>query len=433
MMLQVLLLLQAAGAQQAVPLHEYAVTVGAHASEPERFAAAQLAHFLSLVGRSRRHDTVAPSAVTPPLFAVGVEAAASAGVNAAALLGASLRDDGFFCQSSNDLRTIVLTGGTRSCHSTAAAGGCNLTAAQGRGTINAVFEYLRMAGFGFYAVNATRVPPSGAAAVPCSGTHNPSFSWRLVIPAFFPVGAHWPGSGGSDEVTRPLADRSLWAVANHMNGAMEAGEQRTLPLAWGGEPDGYNIAGFVHTSHNIIPATTYPDWYAGSRQPCWTNKSLVAFLERTVTGYLDAFQKTHGHSDVVVSVTQEDSGAECPKLPNGLCYCSTDEERAVIAEEGSPSGPLLRAINSIAAAVEGPHPGAVIETLAYDYTIVPPKITRPRPNVNIFFCTSGESENILDVHALPITHAVNSEMVAVLRQWSSIMPRTGRGILKLWD
>ena len=56
---------------------------------------------------------------------------------------------------------------------------------------------------------------------------------------------------------------------------------------------------------------------------------------------MDAFRKTHGHSAVLVSVTQADSGANCPTLPNGKCYCTTAEEERVIDEEGSPSGPLL--------------------------------------------------------------------------------------------
>ena len=96
------------GVSPQAAVHEYAVTVGAHASEPERFAAAQLAHFLSLTGWSRR-GTVAPSAVTPgaPLFAVGVEAAAcSAGVNTVTLNDASVFGSGAYCPDKDPVTGV---------------------------------------------------------------------------------------------------------------------------------------------------------------------------------------------------------------------------------------------------------------------------------------------------------------------------------------
>ena len=146
--------------------------------------------------------------------------------------------------------------------------------------MNAVFEYLRLVGFRFLAVNATALPPPAAnsshpaPAVACSGTTNPSFSFRSLNPAFFPYTAYtggnhgyWPGSDAANSAA-PLADRSLYAVGNHFNGAMDGGELPGLPTQWGGAAGGalgYNIAGFVHTSENIVPSSTYPEWYGGSK------------------------------------------------------------------------------------------------------------------------------------------------------------------------
>jgi len=45
----------------------------------------------------------------------------------------------------------------------------------------------------------------------------------------------------------------------------------------------------------------------------------------------------------VISVTQNDGGGE------GICH--TPDEDAVTKEEGSPSGPLLRAVNAVADAI----------------------------------------------------------------------------------
>ena len=44
-------------------------------------------------------------------------------------------------------------------------------------------------------------------------------------------------------------------------------------------------------------------------------------------------------------------------------------------------GPLLRAVNAIAAAVEPEFPHVAIDTLAYQYTRAAPRVTVPRPNV----------------------------------------------------
>ena len=59
---------------------------------------------------------------------------------------------------------------------------------------------------------------------------------------------------------------------------------------------------------------------------------------------------------------------------------------AIIAEEGSPMGPLLRAVNAIADAIKPEFPDVAISTLAYQHTMKPPSITKPRPNVIVRLC-----------------------------------------------
>ena len=260
-----------------------AIEGGAHTTV---FAAHQLAHFIGIAaGRSSALPVLTADSLAPgqPAFFVGPGAARTAGVAASALRSPSvIRDDGMFCSSTPDLTRVILTGGVPDCWPA-----CNQTADGARGTVNAVFEYLRLLGFGFYSVNATALPAALPVAqpAPCNRVHSPSFNYRLLNPALFPYGPPWPGSGGSDEATRPLYGRSLWAVANHLNGAMDGGELPALPQTWGGAAggaEGYNIAGFVHTSENIVPSAKYPEWYGGSHQLCWTNQSLVKYLSKTV-------------------------------------------------------------------------------------------------------------------------------------------------------
>ena len=79
----------------------------------------------------------------------------------------------------------------------------------------------------------------------------------------------------------------------------------------------------------------------------------------------------------VISVSQNDCG--------GNCQCSLCQ--AVEKEEQSPSGPLLRLVNEVAADIEKDYPNVAIDTLAYQYTRKPPAITRPRSNVIVRLCS----------------------------------------------
>jgi hypothetical protein len=50
----------------------------------------------------------------------------------------------------------------------------------------------------------------------------------------------------------------------------------------------------------------------------------------------------------------------------------------MIEEDGSPIGPLLRAVNTIADRISAEWPHVAVDTLAYTYTRPCPKVTRPR-------------------------------------------------------
>ena len=68
-------------------------------------------------------------------------------------------------------------------------------------------------------------------------------------------------------------------------------------------------------------------------------------------------------------------------------YCECTNCAAVDAEEASHAGTMVRFVNAIAEAVEKEFPGKFIETLAYQYTRKPPKITKLRHNVIPCLCT----------------------------------------------
>jgi hypothetical protein len=68
---------------------------------------------------------------------------------------------------------------------------------------------------------------------------------------------------------------------------------------------------------------------------------------------------------------------------DNFSYCQCPECRKIIEEEGSPSGPIIRFVNAVAARF----PDKTISTLAYQYSRPAPRLTRPAANVQIMLCT----------------------------------------------
>ena len=138
---------------------------------------------------------------------------------------------------------------------------------------------------------------------------------------------------------------------------------------------------WVHTFNQILPADVYgkahPEYYSyinGQRRPgshsqwCLTNPAVLELAAQKIDSIFRA------HPDMrMISVSQNDGN-------NTYCHCP---ECARIDEyEGSPSGNLIRFVNKLAERF----PDKQISTLAYLYSMHPPKHTKPLPNVNIMLC-----------------------------------------------
>jgi hypothetical protein len=94
--------------------------------------------------------------------------------------------------------------------------------------------------------------------------------------------------------------------------------------------------------------------------------------------------------------------------------CTDAAEMAIIQEEQSPMGPLLRAVNAVADAIAGEFPHIAVETLAYEYTRSPPAITTPRANVIIRYCVEPGQCDL---------RGTVSEYEANEREWRYNQPR----------
>ena len=125
----------------------------------------------------------------------------------------------------------------------------------------------------------------------------------------------------------------------------------------------------------------YLGWDKTGYQPCFTDEYILEAIEAYVTDYvqsrLDAKQEI-GKEIVDVDIAQWDSG------PGDFCRCKSCT--AVLKEEGSDSGAVVRMANRMAAVMDENNWDVTVSILAYYGTDILPKITRPVHNVLVSYC-----------------------------------------------
>eukprot|EP00041_Stephanoeca_diplocostata_P042274 m.10550 g.10550 ORF g.10550 m.10550 type:complete len:605 (-) comp7608_c0_seq1:319-2133(-) len=265
-----------------------------------------------------------------------------------------------------------------------------------RGTLYGAYAFLSELGVRFYNPNVTQLPPSPAGGILPSVdlTKIPSLEYR----------------SNNEYVASSNMD---WAVRMHYNGV-------PYPDQVGGGVVYAEPPGFVHTSYKLLsddaaerpPADLFKsnnEWFWPHDDPntygqlCWSNASLVDFiLGRVKTMLRQQPQAT------IISVSQNDNQN----------YCKDPGDMAIIQEEGSPIGPLLRAVNTIAAGIKDEFPNVAVDTLAYQYTRPAPQITKPLPNVIIRLCS------IECNFGAPLTDETNAAFQVDMKNWSRVSQRT---------
>jgi hypothetical protein len=348
---------------------EASIVVDAGAGPVERQAAEELAFFLHIVtGADFPVSGDAPATASRILVGPGAARSAVPGFDAAAL-----KPEEIVVRTAG--RDLILAGGGP------------------RGTIYAVYSFLEdVVGCRWWTPQASLMPRRPTLEIgPVDLRAAPPFEYRepYWYTAFDPV----------------------WAARNKLDGIVAGGDE-----ARGGHQV---YEGFVHTAYSLIPPEKYfkdhPDWFSeigGKRtdhdaQLCLTNEEMRRELVKNLKERLRANPKA-----TIASVSQNDcfNPCQCPAC------------RAVDEEEGSPSGALLRFVNAVAADIEAEFPNVAIDTLAYQYTRKPPKITRPRPNVIVRLCSIECS------FSRPLDDPRNKDFYDDLDAWSKIAGR-----LYVWD
>ncbi|MDQ3439226.1 MAG: DUF4838 domain-containing protein, partial [Planctomycetota bacterium] len=173
----------------------------------------------------------------------------------------------------------------------------------------------------------------------------------------------------------------------------------------------YSILGWCHTFYSLIPPgehyAAHPEWFSeikgkrvtDSSQLCLTNEAMRQELVRK------AMNRIRKNPEAgMISISQNDC--------HGACECVNCA--AVVKEEGSQAGPLVRFVNAVAADVAREYPDFLVETLAYQYTRKPPKVTKPAKNVIVRLC-SIEAD-----FSRPLAGESNKSFGDDLRGWSAI-------------
>jgi len=245
-----------------------------------------------------------------------------------------------------------------------------------RGTLYGVYTFLEdYLGVRFLTRDHTHVPPVGRWRVvgPVDRFYHPPFVFRYL----------WCGETWHDQVYS----------ARRRNNAT------TADAKFGG---GSRFGLINHSFYHQVPVAKYgkehPEYYClmdgkrkilfgrkgiGYNQLCLTNPDVLKIVTKAV---LRRLKKNPNVGNI--SVSQND----------GAFYCQCPKCAAIDEREGTHMGSLLKFVNAVADEVAKEYPDVLVGTLAYGWSVKPPKTIKPRPNVEIQLCSAG----CCQLH--PLTH-----------------------------
>lgn len=240
-----------------------------------------------------------------------------------------------------------------------------------RGQLYATYVFLeRFCGCRFLAIDCTVTPKQPKLTLPKIDYHYaPPFVYR-------------------DELYHDVSDWQF-AARLKLNGAnIWQCQGKPIPDTQG-RFTGVLIAPFVHTAAAIAPGNVYfekhPEYYslvggkriceAISGQLCFTNPDVIELAKTQALKWIEQMPNL-----TAVDISQNDA------WPGRWGSCECEACMAVVKEEDAQHGTILRMVNAVADAVKAKYPDKYVETLAYQYSIAAPKMTKPRDNVVIRLC-----------------------------------------------
>jgi len=377
---------------------DYTIVQANNATEPEKFAAEELAMFLkrvtgavfSIVKEDSLSDKDAKC-----IYVGWTDFSASNGIDAE-----SLGEEEWIIRTKGD--NLVLTGG------------------RPRGTMYAVYEFLENQIGCHWLDRKTEVIPSKTnlqigeldiQAKPWfwqrqlhSPTGSPEDHWLFLVrnrnyrydfkgraaDQFIPQGAFSP-------VASPRT--GIHSFSTFVNGK-----------DWFSSHPEY----FSLVSGKRIPALSG----AGPGQLCLTNPDVLRLTVSKLREFIRADQAESAMGDQrppkVYWITQNDVYR---------AHCECDKCQTIVKREGGESGPLVEFLNAIGKDIEEDFPEILVGTLAYNLTATPPKHLRPRDNVLIGWCDVYSKVDGIR----PLSHPLNAQNFGEITGWGKVAPRLAIG------
>lgn len=245
----------------------------------------------------------------------------------------------------------------------------------GRGTLYGIYGFLESLGCRFFAPDCETVPSMETILIESGFTdrQRPAFSFRDVF---------WA-----------CAFEEEWSVKQRVNSCFNLFGRtlgRSITPEWGG---GISNAGpqHVHNFEMLVPAKEYfeshPEYFSeinGKRtaeflysQLCLTNEDVLQIVTDKIRTWIRANPESR-----VVPISQNDSYVI-------ESYCTCQECRKINRQERSNSGTLIRFVNLVAESLKEEFPDVIFETLAYQYSALPPRNIKPADNVVVRYCISS--------------------------------------------
>jgi hypothetical protein len=253
-----------------------------------------------------------------------------------------------------------------------------ITGKEGKGTVYGVVTLLEdYFNVKYYAANACQIPSLDNIELPeyLDRTENPSFRYRQT------------------QAYSIDAD-SLYKIWHKLE-----------------EPGEIFASGYwVHTFDRLLPSAKYgsshPEYYSfinGQRRPgsasqwCLTNEDVFEVVSKRIDSIFKA-----NPDKKMISVSQNDGN---------FTNCQCENCKKTDDAEGGPSGSIIYFLNKLAARF----PDKEFSTLAYLYSMNPPKNIKPLPNVNIMLC------DIDCYREVPLTdNASGQHFMNALEGWAKI-------------
>ena len=177
----------------------------------------------------------------------------------------------------------------------------------------------------------------------------------------------------------------------------------------------YKLRPLVYTGGRVhtLQALAEMQNYTTGQQPCLTDPAVYETVLKNVRSAL-----SRNPDATVISVSQNDSYEE-------QLGCQCENCKALNQKYGCEGGALFEFVNRIARDIKDDYPNVMVETLAYRYSIVPPKDMVFEDNVMVMLCTMELCVNhTIDDPDCP----ANYRYAEYLEAWSKICSH-----ISIWD